>query len=226
MNKGKLIVLEGTDSSGKATQTKLLCERLKAEGRKIMQLDFPNYKSESSLFVKMYLNGEFGEDAEKINPYIASTFYTLDRFATYKKEIEGFYRDGGLLVSDRYTTANMVHQASKIEDKNLRDKYLEWLCDFEFNIFKLPEPDMVIFLDLPTKFSNKLNENRANKINGSNTKDIHENNKRHLEKAYSNAKYVAKKYNWITVECTKDGNIRSKKDIQEEVYLNVKQLIK
>jgi len=225
MNRGKLIVIEGTDSSGKATQTDLLYKKLKEEGRKVMKIDFPNYESESSIFVKKYLNGDYGKDADSIDPYIVSTFYTLDRFDTFKRGVEKFYLDGGILVSDRYTTANMIHQASKIEDKQLRDKFLDWLCDFEYNLYKLPEPDMVIFLDLPTEFSNKLNENRANKIDGSSTKDIHESNKLHLEKAYCNAKYVADKYNWVTIKCDSEGKVRSKENIAEEIYQEVTKII-
>ena len=98
----------------------------------------------------MYLSGEFGEDAKSISPYIASTFYAIDRYATFKKYFEDYYNDGGIILADRYTTANMVHQAGKIEDKAERKKFLDWLCDFEFNIYGLPQPTKTFFLNMPT----------------------------------------------------------------------------
>lgn len=217
MTKGKLIVIEGTDSSGKATQTELLYRRLASEYN-VMKLDFPNYKSESSIFVKNYLNGEYGANANEVDPYVASTFYTLDRYDTFKRDIEDFYRSGGILVADRYTTANMVHQAAKIEDKVLRDKYLDWLTDWEFNKFGLPVPDIVFLLDLPTEYSQKLNEKRANKIDGSGTKDIHESDIDHLRHAYKSAHYVADKYGWSKINCINGDSIRTIEDISQEIY--------
>lgn len=160
---GKLIIIEsGSDASGKATQTKKLYERLLKDGYNVRKVEYPNYDSESSALVKMYLRGEFGEKATDVDPYIASTFFSVDRYASFKTEWEEFYNNGGIVLADRYTTSNMVHQASKM-DEDERDKYLDWLVDYEFNMYKIPQPDCVVFLDVPVNFSKKLMENR--KIN-------------------------------------------------------------
>src|SRR5699024_1032080 len=132
--RGKLFVIEGTDGSGKQTQFQKLQERLEQEKVEYKTIAFPNYDSPSSSLVKMYLSGEFGENAKEISPYIASTFFAADRYATYKKELENYYEAGGIILADRYTTANMVHQAGKIEDKKEREKFLNWLMNFEFNL--------------------------------------------------------------------------------------------
>ena len=164
--KGKLIIIEsGSDASGKATQTKRLFERLSEENSNIRKVEYPNYDSESSALVKMYLRGDFGNNASDVDPYISSTFFAADRYASFKTEWEEFYNNGGIVIADRYTTSNMVHQASKMDEKD-RDKYLDWLVDYEFNLYKIPEPDCVIFLDVPIEFSQKLMENRKNKITG------------------------------------------------------------
>ena len=144
--KGKLIIIEsGSDASGKATQTKKLVERLSNEYKNIRKVEYPNYESESSALVKMYLRGDFGKNPSDVDPYVASTFYAADRYASFKTEWEEFYNNGGIVIADRYTTSNMVHQASKM-DKEDRDKYLDWLVDYEFNLYKIPKPDCVIFL--------------------------------------------------------------------------------
>ena len=137
---GKLFVIDGTDGSGKQTQFNKLAERLEKENIKFKKISFPNYDSPSSSLVKMYLDGEFGENAKDISPYIASTFYAADRYATYKKNLEEFYKNGGIILADRYTTANMVHQAGKISNKEEREKFLNWLWDFEFNLYGIPVP--------------------------------------------------------------------------------------
>ena len=153
---GKLFVIDGTDGSGKQTQFTKLKERLEKENIKYIEVSFPNYDSPSSSLVKMYLSGEFGEHANDVSPYIASTFYAADRYATYKKDFEEYYNNGGIILADRYTTANMVHQAGKIKDKKERKKFLDWLFDLEFNIYKIPKPDKVFFLNMPPKKSLEL----------------------------------------------------------------------
>lgn len=217
--KGKLIVIEsGSDASGKATQTKILFERLLKEKYNVKNIEYPNYKSESSALVKMYLNGDFGDNPEDVNAYVASTFYTVDRFASYKTEWKKFYEEGGIIIADRYTTSNMVHQASKINDEVERDKFLDWLCNFEYNIFKLPKPDCVIFLDMPPKYSKMLLEQRESKFVGKQKKDIHENNYDYLVNSYNNALYIANKYNWNKINCVKDGVIKTVDEIHEDIY--------
>lgn len=215
---GKLIIIEsGSDASGKATQTKKLYEKLVEEGHNVRKVEFPNYDSESSSLVKMYLRGEFGEKPSDVDPYIASTFYAADRYASFKTQWEDFYNDGGIILADRYTTSNMVHQASKMDVED-RVKYLDWLCDYEFNLYKIPQPDCVIFLDVPVEFSKKLMENRKNKITGEEEKDIHESDLDYLQKSYNNSLYIAQKYNWEKINCVEEDNLRSIESIHEDIY--------
>lgn len=216
--KGKLIIIEAGDASGKATQTSKLYNRLKDENYKVMRVEFPNYKSHSSALIKMYLSGEFGSRPEDVNPYVASTFYAVDRFASYKKEWEDFYKAGGIVVSDRYTTSNMIHQAAKIRDRNIRDSFLEWLWNFEFELFGLPVPDCVVFLNMPPEFSRKLLHERNNKYTGEKEKDIHESDLRYLTDSYNNALEIADKYSWNVVDCIADGRLKSIDEIHREIY--------
>ena len=225
MKKGKLFVIDGTDGSGKQTQLQKLKERFEKEGIDYKAVSFPNYDSQSSALVKMYLNGDFGSDAQSISPYIASTFYAADRYATFKMGYEEYYNNGGIILADRYTTANMVHQAGKIKDDAEREKFLNWLWDFEFNLYKLPVPTEVIFLNMPIEYSQKLMETRENKITHQAKKDIHERSKTHLQDAYNEALKLVKKYNWCEIKCVKDGQIRTIEDISEEIYDKVKELI-
>jgi len=150
----------GSDACGKATQTKLLYENLLKKNSRIMKVEFPNYKSPSSSLVKMYLNGDFGSKAEDINPYITSTFFAIDRYATFKKEIQWYYDNGYIIIADRYTTSNMVYQAGKYDSIEEKNKFLDWLYDFEFNLYGLPVPDKVFFLDLPFEISYNLMKKR------------------------------------------------------------------
>lgn len=222
MKQGKLFVIDGTDGSGKQTQMQKLKERFKKEGIDYRAVSFPNYDSPSSSLVKMYLNGDFGKNAQSISPYIASTFYAADRYATFKTGYEEYYNNGGIILADRYTTANMVHQAGKIKDDEERAKFLDWLWNFEFNLYGLPVPTEVIFLNMPLEYSQKLMQNRANKITHQEKKDIHESNKEHLQDAYNEACKLVKKYNWCEIKCVRDGKIKSIDEIHEEVFENVK----
>lgn len=215
---GKLIVIEGVDGCGKQTQTEKLYQRLLDEGKKVMKISYPRYDNPSSSLVKMYLSGEFGKDASKISPYIASTFYAVDRYASYKQDYEEFYKDGGIVIADRYVTANIVHQAGKIKDEAEREKFLDWLWDFEFNLFGIPVPDKVFFLNIPPTVSEKLMANRNNKFSGDTKKDIHESNPEYLKAAYESACSLIKKYNWDEIVCTKDDELRTIDDIHEEIY--------
>lgn len=226
MKKGKLIIIEsGTDGSGKATQSQVLYDRLIKEGYNARKITFPNYDSPACMPVKMYLNGELGSDAEAVNAYAASTFYAIDRFVSYKTNWGKFYSNGGIIISDRYTTSNMVHQAVKMHNKKDRDEYLDWLYDLEFTKYELPIPDCVIFLDVPPKVSQELMENRMNKITGDEEKDIHESNKQYLENCYNNSLDIVEKYSWERVECTHEKRLRSIEEINEEIYNKIKQYI-
>lgn len=225
MKRGKLIVIEGSDGSGKATQTKKLYEKLVNKNKKVKKVEFPNYKSEASALIKMYLSGEFGKDPDSVNPYTSSTFYAVDRFASYKKEWEEFYLNGGIIIADRYTTSNMIHQAAKIKDVQAKDKFLNWLWDFEFEKVNLPVPDCVIFLDMPPKYSKSLMKNRENKFTGEKEKDIHESNYEYLLESYNNSKYISQKYNWDRIDCIKNDNIKSIDEINYDIIEAVSQHI-
>ena len=223
---GKLFVIDGTDGSGKQTQFNKLQERLNIEGIDYKTVSFPNYDSPSSSLVKMYLSGEFGKNAKDVNAYIASTFYAADRYATFKTGYQEYYDNGGIILADRYTTANMVHQAGKIKDKIERKKFLDWLWDFEFNLYGLPIPTEVFFLNMPVEKSLELMENRENKFTGGEKKDIHESDKNHLIDSYNAACDVAKDYNWFEIKCVKDNQIRTIENIHEEIYEEIKKHIK
>lgn len=221
---GKLIVLEATDGSGKATQTARLYQHLSEDRYRVRKIEFPDYASPSSALVKMYLNGDFGSDPNAVSPYIASTFYAVDRYASFKKDWESFYREGGIILADRYTTANMVHQAAKIDDEAERERFLAWLWNFEFDILGLPVPDAVVFLDMPPAYSRKLVAGRAAKA-GAVRQDIHEADLRHGAKAYATALWVARKYGWHRVACVAAGRIRSVEEIHREVYAHVRDVL-
>lgn len=218
---GKIFVIDGTDGSGKQTQFELLKNAFEKNGIEYKAFSFPSYDSPSSSLVKMYLAGEFGKNAKDVSPYIASTFYAADRYATYKKEIEEYYNNGGIVLLDRYTTANMVHQAGKISDPEERKKFLDWLWDFEFNLYKLPIPNKVFFLNMPPEYALKLMENRENKITHEQQKDIHERDKNHIIDSYNAACDLVKDYGWIEIHCVKNNEIRSIEDIHNEIYADV-----
>lgn len=210
----KLIVVDGVDSSGKETNTNYIYELLKSMGENVIRLSFPDYNSPSSSLVKMYLGGEFGDNPSDVNAYAASVFYAADRYASYKTSWENF---DGIIVSDRYTTSNMVHQAAKIADETEKNQFLDWLEDLEYEKFGIPRPDKIIFLNMPVWAAEKLMANRKNKITGNEKKDIHERNEEYLKKSYDNAMYVAKKFGWTIVNCTDGDKIKSLDEIQTEL---------
>lgn len=205
LNKGKLIVLEGNDGSGKQTQSQLLFESFKKEGKNVKLISFPNYDSESSSLVKMYLNGDFGENPADVNVYASSLFYSMDRFASYNTIWKEFYDKGGIVIADRYTTANMIHQGVKFKNINDKINYLDWLCDMEFNLLKLPKPDNIIFLNVTPEASEELRKKRINKITNKEDKDIHEKNIEYMKNCYDNSLFIAERYNWDKIDCC-DGS--------------------
>ena len=225
MKQGKLFVIDGTDGSGKQTQLQKLKERFDKEGIDYRAVSFPNYDSASSSLVKMYLNGDFGKDAQDISPYIASTFYAADRYATFKKNLEEYYNNGGIILADRYTTSNMVHQAGKIKDDKERENFLNWLWDFEFNLYGLPIPTKVFFLNMPTEYSLKLIQDRENKFTHQSQKDIHERDKKHLLDSYNAACSLVNTYDWYEVKCVNNGEIRHIDDIHEEIFNEISTLL-
>lgn len=222
---GKIIVIEGTDSSGKETQTKLLYERIKKVNEKTIKISFPNYDSPACEPVKMYLAGAFGTDAVKVNPYPVSTMYAIDRYASYKQDWGKSYEEGYVIVTDRYVTSNMIHQASKIQSEEEKEEYLKWLIDLEYKKNQIPEPDIVIFLKMPIDKAKELMENRNNKIDGSMKKDIHEINEDYLKKSYKNATEISQKFNWYEVECVENNRIKSIEEINDEIFKKIEKLI-
>lgn len=220
MAQGRLVVIEsGTDGSGKSTQFELLYKKMKEEGHPVFQVKFPDYNSDSSTLVKMYLRGDFGEDPRDINLYAASSFYAVDRFASYQTKWKGLYDEGGIILADRYTTSNMIHQASKIENVSERKEYLKWLWDLEFNKFQLPEPDLVIFLDMSPVYSIEIIKARENQ-------DIHERDFDYLHSTYNNALEIADLYRWSIINCEEKGQLKSIEKIHQEIYKKVNRTLK
>lgn len=213
---GTLIVFEGTDGSGKSTQFKRLCARLAEEGRPFERLIFPQYQEPSSALLKMYLNGEFGSRPGDVNAYAASTFYAVDRYAAWKKVWGECYRGGGLVLSDRYTTSNAVHQACKLPEEAW-EGFFHWLFDFEYGRLGLPEPDLVVYLDMPTDNAVELlrTRERATHTRG----DIHEVDTEYLAACRGAAHAAAAFCGWRTVSCVDGhGAVREIDDIHNEVW--------
>jgi len=199
---GKLIVFEGTDGSGKATQTKLLCQALERMGTPYRKIDFPRYGKPSAAMVQEYLDGNLGKKPGDVNAYAASMFYAMDRFASYKQDWGAFYERGGLIVADRYTTSNAVHQASKLPAGE-RDVYLDWLFDTEYRLLGLPKPDLVIYLDMPTEITEKMMRRRE--ADTGTHADIHEQDADYLKRCREGAREVVKTCGWTVINCA-DGD--------------------
>lgn len=217
-SRGRLIVIEGLDGSGKETQTNLLKDQLNREGFNVKKIEFPRYDSPSSALIKMYLNGDFGSKAGDVSPYVASTFYAVDRYASFKQEWEQFYLEGGIVLADRYTTSNFVHQAGKINDHKEREKFFDWLFEFEYRLYALPVPDKVFFLDVTPQYNEKLMADRNNKFTGDSSKDIHERDASHLRDSYKNALELVERFGWQRIVCIKNDTLRSIKDINSEIF--------
>lgn len=215
---GRLIVIEGLDGCGKSTQLELLPKALEEKGIKCKSVSFPQYESDSSALVKMYLSGRFGNKPGDVNAYAASVFYTVDRYASYKENWGEFYQKGGTVVSGRYTTSNAIHQTSKLPREEWED-FLNWLYDFEYNKIGIPKPDKVIFLDMPVEVSQKLLSNRYE--GDEDKKDIHESDIEYLNNCRKAAKFTADYSGWKTISCAKDGEPRSIEDIAADVLEEV-----
>ena len=212
---GKLIVIEGTDGSGKSTQFALLSKHLQEDQVAFKHIVFPRYSEESSALIRMYLGGAFGDKPSDVGAYAASAFYAVDRYASYKMDWGKWYEEGGLVLSDRYTTSNAVHQASK-ESGAAQQEYLGWLYDFEYEKLGLPRPDLTIYLDVPTDFTEKMLRGREE---ATNTKaDIHEKDMQYLATCRETGRAAAEFYGWKVIHCVRDGAMRSIEDIHAEIY--------
>lgn len=214
MNKSKIIVIEGLDGSGKATQTKILADKLIQNGLIVKKLEFPDYSNPSSSLVKMYLDGRFGDNPEDVNAYAASAFYAVDRVASFLQFWKADYENGSVILSDRYATSNIIYQMSKL-DESLWESFIEWQTDFEYNKLGIPQPDLVIYLDVEPEISQKLMEKRYN--GDSSKKDLHEKNLKFLLDCRKSAVYAAKKCGWIVINCCKNGEIKSIDEIAKEI---------
>ena len=210
-----LIVIEAGDGSGKATQTRKLYERLKsATDRPVHKISFPDYQSASSALIKMYLRGEFGSHASDVDAYAASTFYAVDRYASFKTHWRQYYEAGDIIIADRYVTSNMAHQTVKLDDPIERQQFLAWLDDFEYNKLKLPRPDLVLFLDMPPSITERLIADRQRL-------DIHEIDQNYLRRCYEAYKHLAAQYNWTTIGCAVDDAPRGIDEIAEDIFAAV-----
>ena len=214
MAKGKLIVIEGLDGSGKGTQAAELAKNLAAGGAPVRKVSFPDYASDSSALVKMYLSGQFGKDPQDVNAYAASTFYAVDRFASFKRDWGGFYEGGGIVVADRYTTSNAVHQCSKLPQEQW-DAFLAWLFDFEYHLLGIPSPDLVVYLSVDPAVSQRLMTGRYQ--GDESRKDIHEGNLAYLRRSRLAAEYCSSRLGWKQIECCRGGQMRTVEAIQADI---------
>lgn len=219
---GKLIVLEGTDGSGKATQCAALAEALKRDGIGCEKIEFPRYGEESSALIRMYLGGKFGDKPSDVNAWAASTFYAVDRYASYKQDWGPYYERGGLILADRYTTSNAVHQGSKLPAEERR-AYFQWLFDFEYRLLGLPEPDLVLYLDVPVDLTERNMHRREAETNTA--ADIHEKDTDYLRRCRIAAGEAADLFGWRRIACTENGKMRSIDEIHRDVYAAVKEIL-
>ncbi len=220
---GRLIVLEGTDGSGKSTQFARLCQRMEAEGFAFQRLVFPQYQEPSSALIKMYLAGEFGSRPGDVNPYASSAFYAVDRYASWKKVWEDWYSAGGLVLADRYTTSNAVHQTSKLPEGE-REGFLRWLAEFEYDCLGLPRPDLVLYLDMPTDRAVELLRQREAATNTRG--DIHETHRDYLAACRAAALEAGRLYGWKRLPCLDGaGALRDVEEIHKEIWQAVRPLL-
>ncbi len=216
--KGKLIVIDGTDGSGKATQTTTLIKNLKKAGYRVARIDFPRYGRKSAALVEAYLKGELGS-ARKLGPYIPSLFYAVDRFAA-SHEIRTKLQKGQIVIANRYVAANLAHQGGKIDDKRARMAYYEWVLNLEYGLMKLPHPALNIILYLPAEVALGLVEKRGNK------KDIHEKDLAHLRAAEKTYLEIAEKFGFPVIKCYQNGGLLSRAKVAELVWKKVKQVLR
>jgi len=225
MNRGKFIVIDGTDGSGKATQVAILKERLAKEGHDLAVVDFPRYNEPSAYFVAQYLKGEYGT-AEEVGPHRGSIFYAIDRFAAKAQMIKDL-EAGKILLANRYVSANMGHQASKISDPEQRKIFLDWLYDLEYNIFGIPKPDINIILHVSAAVGQELVDQKGHRdYVGGQKRDLHEGDIKHLSAAEATYLEIAKAYpDFVLIECMRDNQIMSREEIHELIWAKVKDLL-
>ncbi len=216
---GKLFVLEGIDGSGKSTQFKLLTDRLEKEGVAFRKLAFPRYNESSSALLRSYLSGEFGSRPEDVSAFAASTFFFVDRYASYKSDWGDYYNNGGLVLCDRYTTSNAIHQGAKLPQSE-QAQFFDWLYDFEFRLMELPRPDSVLYMDIDLKTCIEQMRLRQERTN---TKgDIHELNPDYLAACLKAGSAAASRLGWSKISCISEGTMRTPESIHEEIFEIIK----
>ncbi len=222
---GKFIIIDGTDGSGKTTQLELLKEKLKKEGYDIKIADFPQYNTKSAGLVEEYLSGKYGS-AEEVGPYRASIFYACDRYdASFK--IKKWLKEGKIVIANRYVASNMGHQGGKIKDKEERKKYFEWNYNLEYNLFKIPKPDLSIILHVKSELSQKLSLERNREDWNGKTKDIHEESLDHLKKAEQVYLEISEMFpEFSLIECSPQDKILTREEIHNLVWLQVNKFLK
>ena len=214
--KGKVIVIEGaTDGIGKSTQYNLLKEHLKKDGNEITSHHFPSYNTYQGVPVEKYLQGQFGK-IDELSPYFINSLYALDRVLTWHESLKKQYENGTIILLDRYTTSSLIYQSALITDLKEKQKFIDYVCDFEYNKLEIPKPDNVIFLEAPFELVTKLRNSR--KQNEGIAKDIHETNLEFMKKVYENAMFIAKYLNWDRIICNDQDQMKNKEDIHQEVY--------
>lgn len=226
--RGKFIVIEGTDGSGKSEQALRLTKHLMGAGNKVIPFDFPRYNEPSSWFITEYLTGLFGT-LKEINPKTASLFYALDRYAA-APEIRKAINAGKVVISNRYVASNLAHQGSKFSNKKEREKYFQWDCDLEYNINGIPKPDLNIILHVPAQIAQKLVDKKIERqyLGGKKKRDLHETNLEHLKRTEATYKHLAVLYpkDFTIVECVENGNLLSMDNIHSKVWKIVKKELK
>ena len=212
---GNLVVFEGIDGSGKSTQFEMMCDRFADESRDFMKIRFPRYDKPSSALLKMYLDGEFGNDPDAVNAYAASSFYAVDRFASFVQDWRGFYENGGLILTDRYTTSNALHQGAKLPVER-RERFFNWLYEYEFDLLGLPAPNLVIYLDIEAgqAFDRLLRRQEETGTTG----DIHEKDTSYLELCARCGKQAAALYGWHKIRCFHEDRERGAHELHREIY--------
>jgi len=212
---GKLIVFEGIDGSGKSTQFDMMCQRLTDEIFRFKRLVFPRYSEPSSALIKMYLGGDFGENPDSVNAYAASSFYAVDRYASFIQDWRDYHESGGLILTDRYTTSNALHQGAKVPPEQ-RKHFFKWLYEYEFNLLGLPYPDLVVFMDIDADFALTRLERRQTET-GTDA-DIHEKDKTYLKNCAESGKQAAEQFGWHRINCVENGVERDPSEIHNEIY--------
>ncbi|MDR2590060.1 MAG: deoxynucleoside kinase [Oscillospiraceae bacterium] len=212
---GRLIVFEGIDGSGKSTQFKLMCDRLNDEDIVYKRIFFPRYEEPSSALIRMYLAGDFGKDPDTVNAYAASSFFAVDRYASFVQDWRDYYKNDGLILTDRYTTSNALHQGAKMVSTE-RKKFFDWLYDYEFNLIELPKPDAVVFIDVDVELAAERLNTRQKKTGTS--ADIHENDMKYLASCVDSGRHAAKQFGWYIVDCSGQNAKRSENDIHSEIF--------